>query len=64
MNDTTTERRDWKANEQGWNAEVIAEFRANEGVVAAPYDDPPLFTEYEHKLKRTIPVIRLDRRTA
>ena len=24
-----------------WNAEVIAEFRANRGVVAAPYDDPP-----------------------
>lgn len=24
-----------------WNAEVIAEFRANGGAVAAPYDDPP-----------------------
>ncbi|MGB3306941.1 MAG: nitroreductase family deazaflavin-dependent oxidoreductase [Thermomicrobiales bacterium] len=24
-----------------WNAEVIAEFRANKGQVAAPYDDPP-----------------------
>ena len=24
-----------------WNAEVIAEFRANQGVVVAPYDDPP-----------------------
>jgi deazaflavin-dependent oxidoreductase (nitroreductase family) len=24
-----------------WNAEVIAEFRANQGEVAAPYDDPP-----------------------
>ena len=24
-----------------WNAEVIAEFRANHGIVAAPYDDPP-----------------------
>ena len=24
-----------------WNAEVIAEFRANRGEVAAPYDDPP-----------------------
>ena len=24
-----------------WNAEVIAEFRANNGEVAAPYDDPP-----------------------
>jgi deazaflavin-dependent oxidoreductase (nitroreductase family) len=23
------------------NAEIIAEFRANQGVVAAPYDDPP-----------------------
>ena len=24
-----------------WNAEVIAEFRANKGEVKAPYDDPP-----------------------
>jgi len=24
-----------------WNAEVIAEFRANKGEVAAPYPDPP-----------------------
>jgi deazaflavin-dependent oxidoreductase (nitroreductase family) len=24
-----------------WNAEVIAEFRASGGAVAAPYDDPP-----------------------
>jgi deazaflavin-dependent oxidoreductase (nitroreductase family) len=24
-----------------WNAEVVAEFRANSGVVAAPYADPP-----------------------
>lgn len=24
-----------------WNAEVIAEFRSNQGLVAAPYDDPP-----------------------
>ena len=24
-----------------WNAEVIAEVRANEGEVAAPYGDPP-----------------------
>jgi len=24
-----------------WNAGVIAEFRANKGQVAAPYDDPP-----------------------
>ncbi|MEO7908799.1 MAG: nitroreductase family deazaflavin-dependent oxidoreductase [Roseiflexaceae bacterium] len=24
-----------------WNAEVIAEFRANNGEVAAPYDNPP-----------------------
>jgi deazaflavin-dependent oxidoreductase (nitroreductase family) len=24
-----------------WNAEVIAEFRANKGQVAAPYPDPP-----------------------
>ena len=24
-----------------WNAAVIAEFRANRGEVAAPYDDPP-----------------------
>jgi deazaflavin-dependent oxidoreductase (nitroreductase family) len=27
--------------ERDWNAEVIAEFRANRGEVAAPYDDPP-----------------------
>lgn len=27
--------------ERDWNAEVIAEFRANNGEVAAPYDDPP-----------------------
>jgi hypothetical protein len=24
-----------------WNAEVIAEFRANQGEVEAPYPDPP-----------------------
>jgi hypothetical protein len=24
-----------------WNVEVIAEFRANKGEVAAPYEDPP-----------------------
>jgi deazaflavin-dependent oxidoreductase (nitroreductase family) len=29
------------ANEKDWNAEVIAEFRANNGQVAAPYPDPP-----------------------
>jgi deazaflavin-dependent oxidoreductase (nitroreductase family) len=29
------------AAERDWNAEVIAEFRANGGEVAAPYDDPP-----------------------
>ncbi len=28
-------------DERDWNAEVIAEFRANDGEVAAPYDDPP-----------------------
>ncbi len=27
--------------ERDWNARVIAEFRANKGEVAAPYDDPP-----------------------
>lgn len=27
--------------ERDWNAEVIAEFRATGGQVAAPYDDPP-----------------------
>jgi deazaflavin-dependent oxidoreductase (nitroreductase family) len=27
--------------EQEWNAPVIAEFRANGGQVAAPYDNPP-----------------------
>lgn len=31
----------FRANERSWNAEVIAEFRANHGEVAAPYDDPP-----------------------
>ena len=31
----------FRANERSWNAEVIAEFRANQGEVAAPYDDPP-----------------------
>lgn len=29
------------AEERDWNAEVIAEFRANKGEVASPYDDPP-----------------------
>jgi deazaflavin-dependent oxidoreductase (nitroreductase family) len=29
------------SQERDWNAEVIAEFRANQGEVAAPYDDPP-----------------------
>lgn len=29
------------STERDWNAEVIAEFRANGGVVAAPYEDPP-----------------------
>jgi deazaflavin-dependent oxidoreductase (nitroreductase family) len=29
------------SDERNWNAEVIAEFRANRGAVAAPYDDPP-----------------------
>jgi deazaflavin-dependent oxidoreductase (nitroreductase family) len=29
------------SSERDWNAEVIAEFRANGGEVAAPYDDPP-----------------------
>jgi deazaflavin-dependent oxidoreductase (nitroreductase family) len=29
------------AAERDWNAEVIAEFRANGGEVAAPYPDPP-----------------------
>ena len=31
----------FRANERRWNADVIAEFRANRGEVAAPYDDPP-----------------------
>jgi deazaflavin-dependent oxidoreductase (nitroreductase family) len=31
----------FRATEQAGNAEVIAEFRANSGEVAAPYDDPP-----------------------
>jgi deazaflavin-dependent oxidoreductase (nitroreductase family) len=29
------------SDERDWNAEVIAEFRANRGEVAAPYPDPP-----------------------
>jgi deazaflavin-dependent oxidoreductase (nitroreductase family) len=29
------------SQERDWNAEVIAEFRANQGEVKAPYDDPP-----------------------
>lgn len=29
------------SEERDWNAEVIAEFRANGGEVAADYDDPP-----------------------
>lgn len=36
--ETQTQRRN---QEQHWNAEVIAEFRANGGEVAAPYPDPP-----------------------
>lgn len=28
-------------SKRDWNAEVIAEFRANAGAVEAPYDDPP-----------------------
>lgn len=31
----------FRANAQSWNADVIAEFRANAGKVVAPYDDPP-----------------------
>lgn len=27
--------------DRDWNVEVIAEFRANQGDVKAPYDDPP-----------------------
>jgi deazaflavin-dependent oxidoreductase (nitroreductase family) len=34
-------RNDIMPQERDWNAEVIAEFRANRGQVAAPYDDPP-----------------------
>jgi deazaflavin-dependent oxidoreductase (nitroreductase family) len=32
---------EFRANERSWNTDVIAEFRANGGEVAAPYDDPP-----------------------
>lgn len=28
-------------SERNWNAEIIAEFRANRGEVKAPYDNPP-----------------------
>ncbi len=38
---TADPRAELRANEQRWNAEVIAEFRANNGDVAAPYPDPP-----------------------
>ncbi len=38
---TAVPRAEFRANEQRWNAEVIAEFRANRGEVAAPYPDPP-----------------------
>jgi len=38
---TADPRTEDRANEQRWNAEVIAEFRANGGEVAAPYPDPP-----------------------
>ena len=31
----------FRADERRWNAEVIAEFRASAGDVAAPYPDPP-----------------------
>jgi deazaflavin-dependent oxidoreductase (nitroreductase family) len=31
----------FRANERSWNADIIGEFRANRGEVAAPYDDPP-----------------------
>src|SRR6188768_2237216 len=31
----------FRADERRWNAEVIAEFRANAGEVAAPYENPP-----------------------
>ncbi len=37
----TTARAELRANERDGNAEVIAEFRANGGEVAAPYPDPP-----------------------
>lgn len=36
-----TEEREWSAKERELNAQVIAEFRASRGEVAAPYDDPP-----------------------
>lgn len=38
---TADPRTEYGANEQRWNAAVIAEFRANDGEVAAPYPDPP-----------------------
>jgi hypothetical protein len=64
----------FRANERRWNAEVIAELHATGGEVAAPYDDPPPMllihtigaksgAEYERTLRRTIPVVRLERRT-
>jgi deazaflavin-dependent oxidoreductase (nitroreductase family) len=37
----TPQRKDAMPEERNWNAEVIAEFRANKGEVASPYPDPP-----------------------
>lgn len=41
MSDQRDTSASFRAEEQGWNAKVIAEFRANQGEVAAPYADPP-----------------------
>src|SRR5215211_7075240 len=35
------ERKGTMSETRDWNAEIIAEFRANNGVVKAPYDNPP-----------------------
>src|SRR5215207_848431 len=36
-----TTRNNAMSETRDWNAEVIAEFRANQGQVKAPYDNPP-----------------------
>lgn len=39
--ETLQKGKDAMSDARDWNAEVIAEFRANKGEVAAPYENPP-----------------------